>query len=156
AFQETWIFRRKFRFEDLLAAFLGTLIRHIGPDLTASDGGIVVGRPVRFAGRNPDDDLAIDRYTASFKRAGFNAVHYVYEPVGAAFFFARHLAADATVLVADFGGGTSDFSIMRFSREGNRFRAQPLGKSGIGIAGDAFDYRIIDKVVSPRLGKGGK
>ena len=35
-------------------------------------------------------------------------------------------------------------------------RPRPLGHAGIGIAGDAFDYRIIDKVVSPQLGKGGE
>jgi hypothetical chaperone protein len=80
----------------------------------------------------------------------------VYEPVGAAFFFARQLDNDATVLVADFGGGTSDFSVMRFRRTGGRLRAEPLGHAGIGIAGDAFDYRIVDHLVSPRLGKGGR
>ena len=59
------------------------------------------------------------------------------------------------MLVADFGGGTSDFSVLRF--EPGRPAASgwtPLGHAGIGIAGDAFDYRIIDKVVSPLLGKG--
>jgi hypothetical chaperone protein len=75
--------------------------------------------------------------------------------VGAAFFYARQLDHDATVLVADFGGGTSDFSVMRFSRRGGSLKAKPLGHAGIGIAGDAFDYRIVDRVVSPRLGKGG-
>jgi hypothetical chaperone protein len=44
---------------------------------------------------------------------------------------------------------------MRFRRTEGRLSAEPLGSSGVGIAGDAFDYRIIDKVVSPRLGKGG-
>ena len=79
----------------------------------------------------------------------------MYEPVGAAFFYARELDRDATILVADFGGGTSDFSVMRFSQSGGSLRATPLSHTGIGIAGDAFDYRIVDKVVSPRLGKGG-
>ncbi len=76
--------------------------------------------------------------------------------MGAAFFFARRIQASATVLVADFGGGTSDFSIMRFRRAGGRIRAESLSRSGVGMAGDAFDYRIIDNVISPRLGKGGE
>jgi hypothetical chaperone protein len=58
------------------------------------------------------------------------------------------------VLVGDFGGGTSDFSVMRFDPRGAA-RVTPLGYAGIGIAGDTFDYRIIDNVVSPLLGKGG-
>jgi hypothetical chaperone protein len=115
-----------------------------------------VGRPVRFAGSAPDEALAMSRYAQSFARLGVARVHYVYEPVGAAFFFAQRLNADATVLVADFGGGTSDFSVIRFSRQGGAFSARPLGNAGIGVAGDAFDYRIIDHVISPKLGKGGE
>src|SRR5262245_36942266 len=156
AFQETWIFRKKFHFEDLLATFLRTLVRHAGSNFDLSRSSIVVGRPVRFAGSHPDDELAMNRYKNSFAKLGVDSVHYVYEPIGAAFFFARRLSETATVLVADFGGGTSDFSVMRFSRDTNGVRAQPLGNAGIGIAGDAFDYRIIDKVVTPKLGRGGK
>jgi hypothetical chaperone protein len=154
-FKETRIFRERYAFEDLLSAFLRTLARHGGSRLNWGARNVVIGRPVRFAGYNPDDDLAMQRYRAAFGRLGAEQARYVYEPVGAAFFYARQLDHDATVLVADFGGGTSDFSVMRFSKAGGVMRAEPLGHAGIGLAGDAFDYRIVDKVVSPRLGKGG-
>ena len=155
SFQSTIIFRQRFQFEDLLAAFLRTLIRHAGADLDLAGAPVIIGRPVRFSGSNPDDALAMQRYGDAFGRLGVSTARYVYEPVGAAFSFARHLDHDATVLVADFGGGTSDFSIMRFSRAGGVLRAEPLGHAGIGIAGDTFDARIVDRVVAPRLGKGG-
>ncbi|NIX75061.1 Hsp70 family protein [Microvirga terricola] len=155
SFQETRIFRERYRFEDLLSAFLRTLARHGGDRIDFSARNVVIGRPVQFAGSHPDDALAMSRYRTAFSKLGAKHAHYVYEPVGAAFFYARQLEHDATVLVADFGGGTSDFSVMRFSRSGGVLRAEPLGHSGIGIAGDAFDYRIVDQVVSPRLGKGG-
>ena len=58
------------------------------------------------------------------------------------------------MLVCDFGGGTSDFSLIRFERRGNRVTATPIGNAGLAVAGDNFDYRIIDAVVSLRLGKG--
>ena len=58
------------------------------------------------------------------------------------------------MLVADFGGGTSDFSIIRFDSKDGRVVSDALGNAGVGVAGDAFDYRIIDNVVSPQLGKG--
>ncbi|RYG08374.1 MAG: Hsp70 family protein, partial [Caulobacteraceae bacterium] len=74
----------------------------------------------------------------------------------AAFFFARTLETDANVLVADFGGGTSDFSVVRFERSPDGLRSTALARSGVGVAGDAFDYRIIDHLVSPELGKGGE
>jgi len=56
------------------------------------------------------------------------------------------------VLIGDFGGGTSDFSVLRFDPAGRTTTA--LGHAGIGIAGDVFDFRIIDRAISPRLGKG--
>ncbi|MBB3017225.1 putative chaperone protein [Microvirga lupini] len=154
-FKETRIFRERYGFEDLLSAFLRTLARHGGSRLDWGARNVIIGRPVQFAGYNPDDDLAMQRYRAAFGRLGTEHARYVYEPVGAAFFYAKQLDHDATVLVADFGGGTSDFSVMRFSRKGGVLRAEPLGHAGIGLAGDAFDYRIVDRVVSPRLGKGG-
>jgi hypothetical chaperone protein len=114
---------------------------------------VVVGRPVSFAGNNPDDALAHRRYDAAFKGLGLEHVRYVLEPVAAAHFYAQQLTRDAVILVGDFGGGTSDFSILRFHLSGNGMRADALGHAGLGIAGDTFDYRIIDNVVSPRLGK---
>lgn len=155
SFQSTTIFQQRFQFEDLLAAFLRTLTRHAGAGLDLGGARCVIGRPVRFAGAHPDDALAMRRYREAFGRFGVREPRYVYEPVGAAFAFARMLERDATVLVADFGGGTSDFSVMRFTRERGVLRAEPLGHAGIGIAGDAFDARIVEHMVAPRLGKGG-
>lgn len=109
AFNTTQIFRQRYKFEDLLAAFLRTLTRHAGEGFDLGAPTIMVGRPVKFAGGNPNDELAMQRYRAAFERLGAGHARYVYEPVGAAFSFARSLDHDATVLVADFGGGTSDF-----------------------------------------------
>lgn len=154
SFTETQIIGRRYLFEDLLSAFLLRLREHAGPAMADLPGRVIVGRPVNFAGASPNPALALSRYEAAFARLGFTEILYAYEPVGAAFFFARELDHDATVLVGDFGGGTSDFSIIRFHREGGEIQAAPLGRSGVGVAGDAFDYRIIDHLVSPELGKG--
>ena len=114
----------------------------------------MVGRPVRYAGARPDPKLARARYDAMFAALGAD-VHYVYEPMGAAYGFASRLDEPATLLVADFGGGTSDFSVVRVAERGAPRRCLPLGAAGIGIAGDTFDYRIMDHLVLPLLGKGG-
>jgi len=153
-FSETTILGRRYRFEDMLSAFLLQLRRHGGEALAQIPKRVIVGRPVRFVGAQPDPALALTRYQAAFARLGFEEILYAYEPVAAAFYFARRLAADATVLVADFGGGTSDFSLIRFERRGGALTSTPLSHSGVGVAGDAFDYRIIDNLVSPALGKG--
>jgi hypothetical chaperone protein len=156
SFTETQIQGRRYRFEDLLSTFLLKVRDYAGDQMACLPKRVIIGRPVTFAGNSPDPKLAIDRYDTALRRLGFEELLYAYEPVGAAFFFARELTHDATVLVGDFGGGTSDFSIIRFAREEGRMRATPLGRSGVGVAGDAFDYRIIDQLVSPALGKGSK
>ena len=153
-FQETRILGRRYEFPDLLSAFLLRLRAHAGDAWPAAPVTCIVGRPVNFAGLRPDPDLAVSRYETAFSRLGFSDIRYAYEPVAAAFFFARRLQGEATVLVGDFGGGTSDFSVVRFHREGDEIRSRALANAGVGVAGDAFDYRIIDNLVSPRLGKG--
>ena len=154
SFTETQILGRRYRFEDLLSTFLLKVRDYAGGELGELPERVIVGRPVTFAGGAPNEQLALERYEIAFHRMGVKEVLYAYEPVGAAFFFARELKQDATVLVGDFGGGTSDFSIIRFERHGGEMRAIPLGRAGVGVAGDAFDYRIIDNLVSPELGKG--
>jgi hypothetical chaperone protein len=109
---------------------------------------------VRFVGDNADDSLAERRLRNAFNGAGWSDVDLALEPEAAGHRFAATLEGAANVLVGDFGGGTSDFSILRFE-PGARRRVVPLGHAGVGIAGDAFDFRIIDNVVSPKLGKGG-
>jgi hypothetical chaperone protein len=153
-FQETRILGRRYQFEDLLSTFFLRLRAHAGGEMSQAPKTAIVGRPVNFAGSRPDPALAVARYQTAFARLGFEDIRYAYEPVAAAFFFARKLAADATVLVGDFGGGTSDFSIVRFHREGGEIRSTALANAGVGVAGDAFDYRIIDNLVSPQLGRG--
>ena len=149
SFTQTNIFGRVFTLETMVAMFLGVLL---GPDHQGAQ--IVAGRPVRFAGELADDAFGEQRLRASFAEAGFTTIAVALEPEAAGYRFARTLNHPATVMVGDFGGGTSDFSIMRFE-PGAGGSVTPLGHAGIGIAGDTFDYRIIDKVVSPLLGKGG-
>ena len=154
AFEHATIFEKRLRFEELGAIFLDRLRAHAGEALKALPPRVIVGRPVRYAGQRPDSALARQRYDLMFA-ALEREVHYVYEPLGAAFSFAARLNEPATLLVADFGGGTSDFSVVRIGEPGVKQRCTPLGSAGIGIAGDRFDYRIMDKLVLPMLGKGG-
>ncbi|MFN7167006.1 MAG: Hsp70 family protein [Pannonibacter sp.] len=153
-FRGTGIFGKQFDFEDLLETFLRRAGAHRNEALDAGGARLVIGRPVTFAGGAPDEALAMQRYRNALSRFGFSDVLFVYEPVAAAFAFAQRLEGSATVLVADFGGGTTDFSLMRFSRDGGRLAAEPLGHGGLGIAGNTLDYRIVDKVILPHLGKG--
>ncbi|WP_093065556.1 Hsp70 family protein [Sphingomonas sp. OV641] len=152
-FERALIFGKPFRFEDLGQRFLRRLVGHAGGRLDARPSRIVIGRPVQYAGARPDEALARQRYDAMFHGFG-TSIHYVYEPLGAAYSYAAQLTEPATILVADFGGGTTDFSIVRVAEPGTARRCVPLSSAGIGIAGDRFDQRLMDRLVLPLIGKG--
>lgn len=153
-FEHASVFTKRLRFEELGHMFLDRLIAHAGGALDTRGARIVVGRPVNYAGARADAALARERYDRMFARFGAD-IHYVYEPLGAAFSFASRLTQPATVLVADFGGGTSDFSVVAMAEPGASPRCVPLSSTGVGIAGDRFDSRIVERLVLPLLGKGG-
>ena len=153
-FQGTLIYARRHAFDDLMEIFLRRLKAYAGDGWPADVSRVITGRPVQFAGASPDPALALERYNAALTRLGFPEIHYVYEPVAAAYYFAQTLKSDATVLVADFGGGTTDYSLVRFERQAGRLTAKPIGHSGVGIAGDHFDSRMIEHLIAPEIGKG--
>jgi hypothetical chaperone protein len=117
----------------------------------------LVGRPVRFVGAENDDDdaYALTRLRSAFAAAGFEQVEFEFEPVAAAYAYESRLDHDELILIGDFGGGTSDFSLLRVGpgvRARGRTAEDMLGVSGVPLAGDAFDARVVRKLVSPALG----
>jgi hypothetical chaperone protein len=146
SFTETRIFGHPFTLERLIGRFLSRLLAGL-----PSPASVVVGRPVRFAGEFVDDGLGDARLRGAYAEAGIPHIVPALEPEAAGIRFAGTLKQAATVLIGDFGGGTSDFSVMHFDPQCG---ATALGHAGIGIAGDVFDYRIIDRAIAPLLGKG--
>ena len=119
---------------------------------------VVHGRPVRFV----DDDNAADSHAQSVlediaHRAGFRDVSFVYEPIAAAYHYEETANDEEIVLIADIGGGTSDFSVIRIGPER---RARPdrrddiLANAGQRIGGTDFDRLLSLATVMPLLGMG--
>lgn len=156
-FVSTNVMGDPWRLEALIGRLLMRLREGAEQRLGALDGPVVVGRPVRFAGAKSveDEEYAISRLRAAYWNGGFGEVEFVDEPVAAAYFYERGLDHDETVLIADFGGGTSDFSLVRVGPGRPSAPGEPiLGTAGIGIAGDAFDGKLVRHVVAPELGMG--
>jgi hypothetical chaperone protein len=147
AFARTPIFGRLWQLDDMIAAYLRQ-VRAAAPFDLGSRA--VVGRPVRYWGAESDDDdaRALSRMRDALAKAGFTEVVFEYEPVGAAARYAERLDREEQIVVADFGGGTTDFSVVRLPG------GQVLATGGIGVSGDAFDARVIDAIVAPALGRG--
>jgi len=158
-FSATNVFGHSFSLEDLVAGIVAPLREEAERALGPVAPPIVVGRPVRFA--NQDDDVdetrALTRLQAALWQAGFPDVVFEFEPVAAAHHYEQSLEVDQLVLIADFGGGTSDFSILPVGpgrRDRPRSAEDIVGNAGVAIAGDAFDAQIVRHVVADRLGRG--
>ena len=153
----TEVFGRRYKLEDLIARILTDLRKHAEAQFNRPIRYAMVGRPVRFVGADTpeDDDFAVSRLRQAFTAAGFEHVDFEMEPVAAACAYEATLDHDELILIGDFGGGTSDFSLLRVGpgiRNRGRTPEDLLGNSGLGLAGDAFDARIVRKLVSPALG----
>jgi hypothetical chaperone protein len=157
--QSTEVFGQRRMLEDLIACILRDLRDKAERQFETSIKHAVVGRPVRFVGAENDDDdrHAEERLRKAFTTAGFESVSFEMEPVAAAHYYESTLDHDELILIGDFGGGTSDFSLVQVGpsiRQRGRLPNDLLGNSGIGLAGDAFDAKIIRHLVSPALGAG--
>ncbi len=149
-FTGTEIFGRNYRVEDLVAKMLLDLRLRASASLGIEITRAVAGRPVSFVGAETDADngFAEERLRASYMQAGFTEVTFAMEPVAAAYAYAADVREPQNVLIGDFGGGTTDFSLLRIA-PGER---TVLGTTGVGLAGDAFDAKIVRYLISPALG----
>jgi hypothetical chaperone protein len=153
----TEILGRHFSFEDLISRILTDLRLNAERQLGIEIRSATVGRPVRFVGAETEQDeaFALRRLRRAFELAGYEHIDFAMEPVAAAYAYEATLDHDELILIGDFGGGTSDFSLLRVGpgiRRRGRSPQDLLGNSGLGLAGDAFDARIVRKLVSPALG----
>jgi hypothetical chaperone protein len=153
----TEVFGRRYTIEDLISRILTDLRLSAERQFGHSVRQATVGRPVRFVGADSveDDDFAVQRLRQAFVHAGFESVEFEMEPIAAAYAYESTLDHDELILIGDFGGGTSDFSLLHVGpgvRARGRTAKDLLGNSGLGLAGDSFDARIVRKLVSPALG----
>jgi hypothetical chaperone protein len=156
-FTSTQINGRYYTLEDLIAIILRRLRETVIEQFGVSATSVVLGRPVRFAGaeNEVDETLALNRLRAAADLAGFSEVTFELEPVAAAYQYETQLDHDELVLIGDFGGGTSDFTLAHLGPSRKRTGKNPVvGTSGVGIAGDTFDSRIMMNLVAPKLGLG--
>ena len=155
----TEVFGRRYTLEDLIARILRDLRTKAEEQFGIEIKSAVAGRPVHFVGaEKPEDDIyAEDRLRSAFHAAGYKSVEFEMEPIAAAHYYGSTLDHDELILIGDFGGGTSDFSLVHVGpniRRKEKASGSIVGNAGVGIAGDAFDAKIIRHLVSPALGAG--
>jgi hypothetical chaperone protein len=150
SFEETRIGSKAVRLEELIGVFLREMRRcanlHYGVDVRRA----LFGRPAQFSELAENDALAEERLGAAAEFAGFAEVHFCPEPIAAAYDFRSRLTEPKVVLVADFGGGTSDYTVARLTPGENEVEVLAVG--GVSVAGDAFDGSIMRHKVSRHFG----
>jgi hypothetical chaperone protein len=158
-FKHTVIFNSTFTLEELIAMLIRMLKTVAETQFGPVGDRVVVGRPAHFSGTETDaeDAAALARLRAAIEQGGFPQVEFELEPVAAAYEYEQQLDHDELVLIADFGGGTSDFSLIQLgptARSRGHRRKDILGTDGVAIAGDAFDSRMVHHLIAPPLGLG--
>ncbi len=153
---QTEVHGRALPYKELLAHFLAALKRRAEAAADRSFDQTVFGRPVFFV----DDDAEADRKAeatleAIARATGFRELSFQYEPIAAAYHYERLIDREELVLVADIGGGTSDFSLIRLSPQRRMVedrRDDLLANGGVHIGGTNFDRQLSLAGVMPLLG----
>ena len=154
SFIGTFVDNRPFNLEDLIGIFLGEIRKranaHFGQEVTH----VILGRPARFSPDDADDRFAQGRLEQAARLAGFEEIEFFPEPVAAAFGYdPSSIESRGLVLAADYGGGTSDFTVYRL---GTR-KFQPsdvISMGGVSVAGDALDASLMRNRIAQHFGTG--
>jgi len=142
AFVGTNIDERPMNLEDLIGAFLGAIRRRANEHFGADVRSVVLGRPALFSEVEEDDRFAEYRLERAARVAGFEQIRFCPEPIAAAADFRASLEERRLVLVGDFGGGTSDYTLMHLGPE--PFDPKDvLAIGGVAVAGDRFDGALM-------------
>lgn len=146
------------KYLDIITGYL----RHLKAVAEAAGGQplhqVVLGRPVFFVDDDAERDAQAQASLESAARAvGFSDVAFQFEPIAAAFDYEQQVSEESLVLVADIGGGTSDFSVVRVGPllAGRIERRDDiLANHGVHVAGTDFDRRVSLAAIMPVLGFG--
>lgn len=154
--ETTRVGRERKGFRDVIAAYLGAVKRRAEAALGQPLTHLVHGRPVHFVDNAPDADRRAEATLREIARElGFAEVTFQYEPIAAALDYERDVQGEQIALIADIGGGTSDFSIVRLGAERHRRTDRKddiLANDGIRIGGTDFDRQLSLGAVMPLFG----
>src|SRR5690606_12522316 len=136
---------------DLIATFLRAMKERADAEVGHKVENVVLGRPALYSLDASNDALAEARMKKAAEIAGFKRVEFCPEPIAAGLDIE---ASDKTqlILVCDFGGGTSDFTLIKTGAE-SFSKENVLGLSGLFVAGDAIDGRMMRDFISSEFGK---
>lgn len=147
----TYIDDRVLTLESLIGVFMLELKKRAEEHLQMPISRAVVGRPARYSLDPTADNFALHRMTKACEFARFKQIEFIPEPLAAAFDYRRQLQEEKVVLIGDFGGGTSDFTLIRIGPYAYK-KEHVLGISGCPLAGDALDSLFMSQRLNEYFG----
>jgi hypothetical chaperone protein len=151
SFSGTQIGFRTMTLETLISVFLRIMRERANAHFGVNVERVVLGRPAKYSVSEGDDAFAQERMEKAARLAGFKEIWFCPEPVAAAHDFHLDLGRPTNVLVADFGGGTSDYTVVRMHK-GGFSPDDVLALGGVSIAGDVLDGCIMRRKVARHFG----
>jgi hypothetical chaperone protein len=156
--ETTKVGRQRASFRDVIAYYLRVVKRRAEQAVGHELRYVVHGRPVHFIDNAPEADRRAEQTLCDIAREiGFEEVTFQFEPIAAALAYERGIAEEQIALIADIGGGTSDFSIVRLSPERHRKadrKLDILANDGVRIGGTDFDRQLSLGAIMPLFGYG--
>jgi hypothetical chaperone protein len=154
---ETTIVRReRVSFRNIIAYYIGAVKRRAETVGDVQLRSVVLGRPVHFVDNAPDGDARAEQILRDIAHEiGFEHVTFQFEPIAAALDYERQVSKEEIALIADIGGGTSDFSVVRLGpdrRNKADRKSDILANDGVRIGGTDFDRHLSLGTVMPLLG----
>lgn len=147
----TTVHNKTMNISEIIAVFLGEMRKRANAQTGLDVRKVVLGRPAMYSLDKKDDQLAEDRMRKAAELAGFSQIIFCPEPVAAGLNYNREVNEEKMILIADFGGGTSDFTLMKVHNK-NYSQDDILGLSGIFKAGDALDGVMMKDFIAPHFG----
>ncbi len=151
SYNGTEVFNKKMKISDLVAVMLGEMRKRANKFTGVDTKKVVLGRPALYSLIPENDKLAQDRMEAAARLAGYEEIVFCPEPIAAGLDYIAGDNEEKIILITDFGGGTSDFTLMKIHR-GQFSREDILGLSGIFSAGDVLDGMMMRDFISPHFG----
>ncbi|MBY0517288.1 MAG: Hsp70 family protein [Bacteriovoracaceae bacterium] len=151
SYSGTTVHNRNMGISDLIAIFLSEMKKRADKLTGTKTDKVILGRPALYSLDKENDQLAQERMEKAARLAGFNEVIFCPEPIAAGLDYQSAEKKEKIVLITDFGGGTSDFTLMKF-HHGKYSQDDILGLSGVFIAGDVLDGVMMKDFISPHFG----
>jgi hypothetical chaperone protein len=156
--EATQIGRERVKFREVIARYLAIVKRRAEAATGREIDAVAHGRPVHFVDGDDEADVRAEATLRDIALSvGFREVSFQLEPVAAALDYERGVGREELALIADIGGGTSDFSVVRIGpdrRGRDDRRGDVLANDGVRVGGVDFDRRLSLGSVMPLFGLG--